>query len=101
MPQRQFWTSQIPVEFRIRYTIDPTDHDAPAFVAIESVDQGGAVIERSGCRIPLNVVHECMIDVMHEAWEAYLFGELGGLQRAISPVIKRWRRHSADRPLWS
>lgn len=100
MPQREFWTAVIPTEFVVRYQIDPRRPEEPPSVSITVMDQASAVIERASCRLPYNVLHEAMAAVMGAAWEAYLFGELGGIQRAIAPVVKAWRIESASRPLW-
>lgn len=100
MPQRQFWTKQIPTEFHVKYVIDPQFADKPASVSFLILDQAKKTMEIAGFMIPVNVIHECVSDCMSAAWECYLFGELGGIQRTLAPIVKAWRRESASRPLW-
>lgn len=94
MPQREFWTTRIPVEFSVRYQTDPRHPEDAPTVMLVVLDQSGVAMDRASFRVPLNVLHEAVADAMGLGWDAYLFGEIGGLERAIAPAMKRWRQES-------
>lgn len=101
MPQREFWTTQHAVGFNFTYRVDPKDPEADALCYFTVKDQEGAVMEQITARVPLNVLHECVADMMRAGWEAYLFGERGHLRSAVAAVLKAWRREAGTRPLWA
>lgn len=101
MPQREFWTHRIPTSFVVRYQTDPVDPAKPSSVLIDVLDQERVSMDRATALVPANVIFECTADILRAAWEAYLFGEIGGLQRAIAPVLRAWRQEASSRPLWS
>lgn len=91
MPQRQFWTAQVPCGVSWRYSIDPRSPERPSALSVVIYDQSHKPMDTGSIPVPSEVVHECIVDALRASWEQYLFGEVGGLQATLSPILTAWR----------
>lgn len=97
MPQREFWTEQVPTSFQVTYSIDPLHPEDPAGLLVSVHDQARVPMVQAFHRVPLNVVYEAVQQTMIAGWEAYLFGTPGGLPAATAAVMRTWKRESLVR----
>lgn len=101
MPQREFWTAQVPTGVRWSYDVDPRRPEDTPTLLCNVIDQARGSMDSMSIRVPYNVLHEAVADVLVATWEAYLFGEVGDMSQTMQARAKVWRREASSRPLWS
>lgn len=100
MPQRSFWTGEVPIGARWNYEIDPRNPEDSPTLLYQVLNQERCSMETGSVRVPFNVTHEAVSELLVATWEAYLFGEPGDGTQSMKAVLKRWKRESSRRPLW-
>lgn len=86
-----------PVRFVAEYHVDPVEPDAEAELTIRSVNGQGDWIDFAYLRVPGEVVHEMVVDLLRASWEAWLFGEPGSIRKVCGVIKTAWREEAAAR----
>lgn len=97
MPQLSLLRDRQPYRFEVDYRTNPLKPHEDPKVSIMVKDQLGDPIDVVLVSIPEVVLFEAVADILRAAWEAYLFGEVGSVRRAVAGVRKAWMEEAKVR----
>lgn len=91
MPQREFWTKRIAVEWCATYRCDPLKTDTAGSLLVVVKDQAGVGMELAAAPVFPWTTHEQMVDSLRSTWEGWLFGEPGAMTSALKATTAAYR----------
>lgn len=92
MPQREFWTAQIPTRVVFTFAIDPTTDEVQSQATVKVEDQSGAVMVWTGGALPVGYAPWAFSDAVKAAMEAFEGSTPEDTRRAFSRTLAQWRK---------